>query len=166
MTPPLPEYWKTEKNWVKRFVRGSFELNGKLCGIYVTPDTEWTAPRIRAFLRYMESIKQPLQKETTLYRGSWVISPTMHPACLEMDNCQFMSTSKSRAIATEFAGKKGYLHILECSKGVITYDLEEIYGEDRVKREKEVLLYPGCHLTFMSKRGNILRWRVSPPRSP
>lgn len=163
MSPPkkITDYWKTESNWVKRYVRSSYELNLNLCGFTQYKDTLWTKSAIKEFLLYMPTIKQKFKKEQKLYRGSYVISPTMHPACLEMDNCQFMSTSKSLNIATEFAGKKGFVHIFACKKGVDFYDLKELYGDDPVKREKEVLLYPGCHLTLDKKIGNKLYWSVS-----
>ena len=163
MPPPkwLIDYWKTEPNWVKRFVRGSFELNMILCGEKPYKDTIWKKTAIHEFLAYMSTIKQQFKKKTKLYRGSHVISPTMHPVCLEMENCQFMSTSKSLSIANEFAGKKGFVHIFTCDKGVDFYDIKELYGDDKVKREKEVLLYPGCHLKLEKKSGNKLYWAVS-----
>ena len=165
MPPPkwLIDYWKSESNWVKRFVRGSFELNMILCGSKPHKDTIWKKSAVDEFLEYMPTIKQQFKKKTKLYRGSTVISPTMDEACLEMDNCQFMSTSKSLSIANEFAGKKGYVHIFTCEKGVDFYDLEELYGDDGVKREKEVLLYPGCHLKLDKKNDNKLYWSVSNP---
>jgi hypothetical protein len=161
--PPkwLTDYWKSEPNWVKRFVQGSFELNMVLCGEKPTKDTIWKKQAIDDFLAHMSTIKQQFKKKCKLYRGSSVLSPTMNPACLEMENCQFMSTSKSLAIANEFAGKKGFVHILTCEKGVEFYDFEELYGSDKVSREKEVLLYPGCHLKLDEKKGNKLYWTVT-----
>lgn len=163
MPPPkwLTEYWKNEPNWVKRFIQGSFELNMILCGNKPHKDTIWKKSAVKDFLDYMPTIKQQFSKETKLYRGSTVNSPTMHEACFEMINCQFMSTSKSLSIANEFAGKKGFVHIFTCEKGVDFYDLEDIYTDDKIKREKEVLLYPGCHLSLTKKNGNKFYWSVS-----
>jgi hypothetical protein len=31
----LIDYWKQEPNWVRRYVRGSFELNMIMCGLKV-----------------------------------------------------------------------------------------------------------------------------------
>jgi len=80
-----------------------------------------------------------------------------------MTSCQFMSTSKSLAIAKEFAGKEGFIHVLHCAKGVEVYDFKNVYGDMPVKREKEVLVYPGCTLNFISKKGNVLHWNVTKP---
>ena len=161
--PPkrLVEYWENEPNWVKRFVQSSFELNATLCGITVVKDSIWTKSAIQQFLKHMDKIRETTKKQTILYRGSWVVSPTMHPACFDMENCQFMSCSKSLSIAKEFSGKKGFIHVFRCDKGVGIYDLEDIYGDEPVKREKEVLIYPGCHLTFSKKIGNKLYWDVA-----
>jgi hypothetical protein len=161
--PPkwLVEYWKDEPNWVKRFMNGSFELNASLCGLTVTKDTIWTKSAIRQFLKYMNTIRQTTKKQTILYRGSHVLSPTMNPACFDMKNCQFMSSTRSLSIAKEFAGEKGFVHIFKCGKGVGIYDLEDIYMNDPVKREKEVIIYPGCHLRFSKMIGNKLYWDLT-----
>jgi len=51
--------------------------------------------------------------------------------------------------------------VFRCDKGVGIYDFEDIYGDEPVKREKEVIIYPGCHLTFSKKVGNKLYWDVT-----
>jgi len=160
--PPawLTQYWKDETNWVKRFVSGSFELNSSLCGLTVTKDTIWTKSVIKQFLKYMNTIQQTTKKPTILYRGTRVLSPTMSPPCFNMVSCQFMSSTKSLFIAKEFAGKDGFVHVMNCHKGVKIYDLHEIYRDDPVAREKEVIIYPGCHLIFIKKIGNKLYWDI------
>jgi hypothetical protein len=165
MSPHLSivEYWKSEPNWIKRYIRGSYELNLTLCGLkkIIQGNTLWTKSAIQDFLNYMKDNRQVISEPIQLYRGTNVVSPVMTAACLEITNCQFMSTSKSKAIATEFAGKKGFIHILHCSKGVVVYDFNNIYGDDPVKREKEVLIYPGCKLSLLSKKDNVLHWSVT-----
>lgn len=164
MAPPkwLVHYWKEEPNWIKRFVRGT-EINHFLCGLTdMNPaNTLWTPKAIREFQAYMDSVVTMADKDMILYRGSTVESPTMHPLMPEMVNCQYMSTTKSRAIAKEFAGKKdGYLHVLHVKKGVRLYDLDAIYGENVAKREKEVLIYPGARLVLQGAKGHVLTWDV------
>ena len=161
----LENYWKEEPNWVKRYIRGSWALNMIMCGLEKGIDKDmWSSKHIKQFIKYMKKVQGKLDKDTILYRGTTSISPTMSPACIEMTNCHFMSTSKSRAIATEFSGRKGgYLHTFMCKKGVPVYDLNDIYGDNIVKREKEVLIYPGCKLTLISKKGNNLVWQVETP---
>jgi len=161
--PPtwLVEYWKDEPNWVKRFMHGSFELNASLCGASVVKDTIWTKLAIRQFLKHMNNIQQPTKKQITLYRGSHVLSPTMAAPCFDMNNCQFMSATKALSIAKEFAGKDGFVHVFKCYKGVAVYDLEEIYKGEPVAREKEVIIYPGCHLHFTKKVGNKVYWDLT-----
>lgn len=163
MAPPkwLVEYWKQEPNWLKRYMRGS-DLNSIMCGINMK-DSMWTKKTISEFNNYMNLIKQPLKKDTILYRGTYVVSPTMSPACLSMINCQYMSSSKSLSIAKEFAGKRGgFIHTFLCKKNVITFDLQHIYEKEDPVREKEVLIYPGQQLTLISKKGNMLTWEVTP----
>lgn len=163
MAPPkwLVDYWKEEPNWVKRFTRGT-EINHFLCGLTdMNPaDTLWTPKAIREFQSYMDSVASVTEKHMILYRGSTVDSPTMHPLMPEMMNCQYMSTSKSKAIAKEFATKQGYLHILHVHKGVRFYDLKEIYGNNVSKREKEVLVYPGSRLVLREAKEKALTWDV------
>ena len=77
-----------------------------------------------------------------------------------MTNCQYLSTTKSKAIANEF-GRKGYLHVFKLEKGVPIYDMEDIYGPDDPKREKEVLIYPGAKLTLQSVNGRVFTWSVT-----
>ena len=163
MAPPkwLVDYWKEEKNWVWRYTRGS-DLNQIMCGIPMK-DSIWTKKHIREFQAHMNHVKQTLEKDTILYRGTRVLSPTMNEACFTMQNCHYMSTTKSQAIAKEFAGKKdGYIHKLYCKKGVILYDLQELYDDNPLQREKEVLIYPNHTLSFVNKKGNVLSWIVSP----
>jgi hypothetical protein len=163
MAPPkwLVEYWKQEPNWIKRFQRGT-ELNAFLCGtpLYRRSDTLWTPAAIKQFKTYMNRVKQLAPEGLTLYRGTSMPSPTYHPLCAEMSNCQFLSTSKSKSIAAEF-GRKGFLHIFKLEKGVAIYDMKDIYGTDPVKREKEVLLYPGATMSLVSLKGNTFTWKVS-----
>jgi hypothetical protein len=166
MPPPawLIERWKEHKNWVRRFVEGSFELNSILCGVPIDKSaTMWKPAAVRDFLKYMESVKRVFTKPITLYRGTaGGESPTMSPISFDIRNCQFISTSKSQEIAKEFAGKKGYVHEFHISKGVEYYDLEEIYANDPIKREKEVILYPNCRLQLISYSKQKLVWKVSP----
>lgn len=166
MPPPewLKEYWKQEKNWLKRYMNGSWELNMILSGHKSEVDlttTLWKPKAIRDFLEYMDKNKQLLKKEIKLYRGTEFISPTMDPACYQIKSKQFLSTTKSLNIAKEFAGKNGYVHTLICSKGVPTYDYKDIYEDDNIKREKEVLIYPGVVLTLIKKLNNNLVWNVT-----
>ena len=45
------DYWKNEQHWVKRFVRGSWDLNMILCGLSdQVKDTIWTKKYINSFL--------------------------------------------------------------------------------------------------------------------
>lgn len=165
MAPPswLVERWKEQKNWVWRFVQGSFELNSILCGLPIDKSaTMWKPSAIREFLQYMDSIKHKAIRPMKLYRGTHSTSPTMKPVSFEMQSCQFMSTTKSPQIAKEFAGPKGFVHELHISKGVDYYDLEELYGNEPVKREKEVLLYPNCKLQLVSYSKQKLVWKVLP----
>lgn len=165
MAPPkwLVKYWDEEPDWVKRYIQGSFELNGILCGIYVLKDeTMWTPDTIRQFVKHMNSIGHKSIREGTLYRGSGHESPTMQDVSDKIYNCQFMSTTKSRKIAREFAGKDGYIHVFHIMKGVTLYDLEATYGDDGIKREQEVIIYPGAVLTLIKRSKNTLYWNVSP----
>ncbi len=163
MAPPnwLVDYWKENPNWIKRFQRGT-ELNAFLCNVplYRKSDTLWSPTAIRQFKAYMNRVKQAAPDGFTLYRGTTVPSPTYQPLCVEMINCQFLSTTKSRAIATEF-GRKGYLHILKLEGGVPIYDMKEIYRTDPVKREKEVLIYPGASMTLVGLKGSVFTWKVT-----
>ena len=165
MAPPawLVQRWKEQPNWVKRFVQGSYELNAILCGVPIDKSaTIWKPAAVREFLAHMKKVQQIATKPMILYRGTQVQSPTMSPAALTISSCQFMSTSKSQAIAKEFAGRNGYIQEFHVGKGVAYYDLEELYGDDPVKREKEVLLYPGCTLELVSFNKNKLVWNITP----
>lgn len=73
-----------------------------------------------------------------------------------------MSTTKSQDIAKEFAGPKGFVHEFHIEKGVEYYDLEALYANEPVKREKEVILYPNCRLQLVSYSKQKLLWKVSP----
>ncbi len=157
----LIDYWKQEPNWVRRYVRGSFELNMIMCGLKVDKGHIWTKKAISEFQKHMAKVKQVLAKDTILYRGTSEISPTMEKACVEMSNCHFMSTSKSQAIAKEFARKGGYVHKFICRKGLAIYDLEDLYEGNVAKREKEVLIYPGCTMKLISMKGHILEWELT-----
>lgn len=164
MAPPkwLVDYWKEETNWIKRFIRGSFELNIRLCSSEKLDDkdTMWKPPAIREFLKYANKVVEK-SKEITLYRGTTVPSPTMSHFDFELKNCQFMSTTKSLAIAKEFAYKGGYIHVLHLKKGVSIYDIKDLYSNDGVKREKEVIIYPGCTLKLLAFSKNTFHWEVS-----
>ena len=163
MSPPkqIVEFWKEESDWIKRFQR-STEINGFLCKvpIFSQAHTLWTPAAIKQFNTYMKGVKQLSPGAMTLYRGTTTFSPTYHPLCETMVNCQYMSTTKSKAIAKEF-GRKGYIHVLNLDKGVAIFDMKESYGNDPVKREQEVLLYPGAHMKLEHIEGNIFTWHVS-----
>jgi len=164
MPPPkwLVQRWNENPNWVKRYIEGSFELNSLLCGIPIDKSaTIWKPSAIKQFLEHMNTIKQVAKKPFVLYRGTTVPSPTMSSLAYEIVSCQFMSTTKSHAIAKEFKGKNGFIHELHIQKDVKYYDLENIYGDDPVKREKEVILYPGCTLHLVSFKNNKFVWNVS-----
>lgn len=161
--PPkhVVEYWESEPNWIRRFMRGS-EINAFLCDVdvYNQAYTLWTPSARRKFVQYMEEVAQTLPKKTVLYRGTSTFSPTYQPLCETMVNCQFLSTSKSKSIAREFIRRKGYLHVLEVHRGVQVYDLQSIYNENDPSREKEVLIYPGARLELLDISGKTLRWKV------
>jgi hypothetical protein len=161
--PSRRDLWNQESSWVRRFIQASFELNGKMCGIPITPDTVWTDENIVLFNAHMESVKTLASRMMVLYRGSTSDSPTMQDFSQEITTCQFMSTSKSKKIAAEFIFKgKGFLHTLHLHPGVAFYDFQEHYGADPIKREKEVVVYPQQRLVFRSKKGNNVIWDVFP----
>ena len=108
----------------------------------------------------MNGVKQLSPARLTLYRGTTTFSPTFHPLCETMVNCQYMSTTKDKAIAKEF-GRKGFLHVFKLEKGVPIFDMKDMYGSDPVKREKEVLIYPGAQLKLEGIEGNVFTWTVS-----
>jgi len=165
MSPPkhLIEYWKNNPSWPKRYIQTSAELNWTLCGIsYTKEDSLWTPEAISEFNTFMKKHSKPLPKMTILYRGTSVPSPTMSPLEDVIVNCQYMSTTKSKAIAEEFNWKKkGYVHILHCQRGVRVYDFENDYGDDPVKREQEVLILPGHVLTMVGMKDHTIVWKVS-----
>lgn len=76
----------------------------------------------------------------------------MHPACFNMENCQFMSCSKSLSIAKEFSGKKGFIHVFRCDKGVGIYDLEDIYGDKRARNAKRKYLFTPVVILHLARR--------------
>ena len=177
MSPPkwLEDFWKRETNWIKRYMQGSWELNMILSGKDSRVDkksTMWKPKAIRDFLEFMDKHKKLLKRKTTIYRGTTVLSPSMDSACFEMKTSHFLSCSKSLDIAREFAGKDGFVHVFVCDPGVSVFDFKSIYGNDPVKREKEVLLYPNMQLTFVLQNNdknknkkenkNILTWHVKP----
>lgn len=162
MTPPqwLIEYWKNNKSWIKRYQRESWSINAELCGIpYDKDSTLWTKTNIRKFNKFMNENSIKLKKELILYRGTENVSPLMTELCYQMKNCQYLSTTKSRSIAKEFMGKKGYLHILYCKKGTKIYDMKDDY-DSPVKREKEVLILPNHQLTLLEFKNNIVKWEI------
>lgn len=65
-----------------------------ICGLKVAKGHIWTKKAISDFQKHMAK------------------------ACVEMTNCHFMSTSKSLAIAKEFARKNCYIHKFICKKGL------------------------------------------------
>ncbi len=165
MAPPkwLVEYWENNKSWSKRFQRESWSINAELCGIdYDKTATLWNNETIKEFNDFMNKNSTIVNKKITLYRGTENMSPTMQQLCYPMKNCQYLSTSKSKAIAKEFMGRKnkGYLHIFYCQKGVRIYDMKDDYGSDKVKREKEVLILPNQKLTIFELKKNIVKWNV------
>ena len=167
MAPPawLVEFWKREPSWIRRYMQGSFELNAIMCGVsgIKKSDTIWKPAAVREFIAYMDTVAERVKEPTIIYRGTTVESPTMHSFANILPTCQFMSCTKSRAIAKEFAGKRdGYLHILHLRKGVRIKDFSEFYNSDLVRREKEVLLYPGQKLVLIKRVGNTLTWEVYP----
>jgi hypothetical protein len=152
-------------DWINFYINGSWELNMILNGMEDEVfEPRWNEDKIQGFLKYTNKVKQTFKDETILYRGTRVISPTLTPkdgkVCFEMESKGFLSTSKSIDIAQEFTGKKGYLHILICQKGVKHLDFEPYYRNDKINREKEILLYPGCKLFLKEKMGNTLVWDV------
>ena len=163
MAPPkwLVEFWKEEPDWIKRFQRGT-ELNAFLCKVpvYDKSHTLWTPQAIRSFKAHMTKMRQLAPEDMTLYRGTSKPSPTYQPLCETMTNCQFLSTSKKKSIAKEF-GRKGFLHVFKLKKGVAIYDMKDTYGDDALKREQEVLIYPGAIFKLESLEGNELTWTVS-----
>jgi hypothetical protein len=165
----LEKYWEEEPSWIKRYMRGS-EINDLLAqkaglgGAIDVKQTMWKPKAIKEFIKFMNENKQVLDKQTTFYRGTTMISPLFNPACFEMTNHTFVSTSKSIDIAKEFMGrnkKNGFLHVLVCEKGVPLYDMKDDYGENLVSREKEVLIYPGVKFTLIKKEGNKMHWSVT-----
>ena len=165
MPPPkhLVEYWKKNPSWPKRYLQTSAELNWLLCGIpHNKEDSLWTPTAVNQFNTFMEKESVVITKPITLYRGTSVPSPTMSPLANIMVSCQYMSTTKSRAIADEFNWKKkGYIHILELQPGVRVYDFINDYGDAPVKREQEVLILPGHILTISDINGHTMTWKVS-----
>jgi hypothetical protein len=152
-------------DWIRFYINGSWDLNMTLSGMGDEVfESRWDENKISNFLTHMNKLKQTFKEETVLYRGTRVLSPTLTPkdgkVCFEMESKGFLSTSKSMDIALEFAGKKGYLHILICSKDVKHLDFEPYYRGDKINREKEILLYPGCKLSLLEKTGKTLVWSV------
>jgi hypothetical protein len=161
--PPvwLKKFWEENPNWIKRYQQTSLELNLMLCKLPVSNESIWTEKDVTLFKRYMSKKGQVLTSPITLYRGTIHESPIMKPLSNELISCQFLSTSKSRKIAEEFKWKStGYLHILKCEKGVKIYDMKDDYGDDPVKREKEVLLFPGQSLLLEKYKDHVFTWRV------
>jgi hypothetical protein len=164
MAPPLwlKIYWDSEPSWIKRYIQSS-EINAIMCknNIFKREHTMWTNENIKKFNNFMNKNYTEISKPIKLYRGSWYISPTFSPFLENIKNCQYISTSKSKAIASEFTGQRGYLHIFHLEPGVKIYDLQHDYGDNLIKREKEVLIYPKMKLTLISYKNNILNWKVN-----
>jgi len=164
MSPPqwLIEYWKNNTSWIKRYQRESWSVNAQLCNIdYDKNSTLWNVKNIKLLEQYIKKNSTKLTKELILYRGTENISPLMSNFDYKMNNCQYISTSKSRAIAKEFTRKNGFLHILYCQKGILIYDMKNDYENDGVKREKEVLILPNHQLILLEFKKNIVKWKIS-----
>jgi hypothetical protein len=164
MPPPawLKTFWMKNPNWIKRYQQTSTELNMILCDIPVNKkESIWTEKDIISFKRYMTKKGKTISSPLILYRGTIHVSPIMKPLSNELISCQFLSTSKSRKIAEEFQWKSsGYLHILKCEKGVKMYDMKDDYGNDNLKREKEVILLPEQTLILEKYKDHVFTWRV------
>ena len=124
-----------------------------------------TKKKIASFKRSMNRRKQIVKTPMKLYRGTTqdYPSPTMNDFSHNMKACSFVSTTKSRSIAKEFAFPRetGYLHVLDVRPGVHYYDFMNNYGNDKVSREREILLYPGSMFELKRMRGKVLYWKVT-----
>jgi hypothetical protein len=164
---------------IKNFVENSFNLNMILCGFENDVNdtkTFWSKNKkknkelVEKFLSETKKIAEKVKESFTVYRGTDLPSPTMQPFTDQMSNCQYMSTSKSKSLAKEFSRKKGFLHHLRLEKGVKYLDIQKILKSDEnldkkilavIKREKEIVLLPGCNLKLISFNKNIVKWLVS-----
>jgi len=167
--------WKKEKSWIVRYINSSWDVNMILCGkgddvskkdsIWMYKGPTDTKKKIAAFRRSMNRRKQVVKTPKKLYRGTAEDSPspTMNDYSPDLKACSFVSTTESRSIAKEFAWPrdKGYLHVLDVRPGVHYYDFVNNYGNDKVSREEEVLLYPGSQFEITRKRGKVLYWKVT-----
>jgi hypothetical protein len=161
--PPnwLKEFWKKEPNWLLRYQQGS-QINNYMCkNKFDKKSSIWKPSNIKEFNKYLNEIGKNTKKKIILYRGTGSLSPTMKPLSEDLEICGYLSTSKSKSIALEFAHKKGYLHILEVDKGVKICDFEEELKEKYIPdREREVLICPDQKMKLLSIKNDIFTWRV------
>lgn len=111
----------------------------------------------------MKRQAEVVQEARTLYRGTTkqYKSPTLNSFDKEVVSCHFVSCTKSREIAEEFAGKSGYVHTFLVQTGCLVYDLAQVYTSDDPIREQEVLVYPKHRFSLLHESGHNIVWSVT-----
>lgn len=165
MPTDLDVFWD-QMNWVHRYMSMSRDVNAYLNKEpYDKSGKHWTKKDIKEFCEWMLANGTVLARGRTLYRGT--SQDVNEPYFKYNPNRSFVSMTKSEAIAHEFASPKGKgnVHVLHLTKGCTVFDFQPYYASFRIpalKREKEVLLYPGHNMTLMSEKGRVKHWRVEP----
>ena len=190
-TKPQTKTWdpkKKESNWIRQYVKGSYGLNVRICGMKKDRDI-WTPKHVEQFNAFMKKSQQLVSKPIKVYRGTGSPSPTMQHSTDKhthwdkpIKNCQYLSTSKNKYIGMRFAElqakEKGFLHLMHLHKGVKIYDVSA-YPTDKepsddvignvIKQEQEVIIYPKQYFSFIgtkrTKKGSIIfEWDVTPTK--
>ena len=153
MPNQLDANWPTS-TWPQRFGFSSTDVNRRLLGERFTQDGQhWTSRDVAAFVRWMDRHCVVLDRTTIMYRGT----PNEVPYFSNAPSLTFSSTSRVRAIAAEFARKKGFVHVLRCFPGCRVFDME---AASPAPREREVLLLPGSTFVRRRRRGQTIHWDV------
>jgi hypothetical protein len=164
-----------------KYIESSWEPNMIMSGLGAEIDEKyatWTPQQVKALRRYIEMHEKSFQEKRTLFRGTRSASPILEPlqdVARQLErfadrtplvNASPMSTSTSRAIAKEFAGTSGFIHVLHVAKGVTFVDFEDVSCSQAhvmkgKAREKEVLIVPGHTLVPLRRYKNALHWLVA-----
>jgi len=168
--------WKN-KSWARRYIETSWPVNMSLAGLkhdVSWKDTKWTSRGITALLKYIAQHATLVADNRILYRGTRNASPVMEPldiseeallarfdAKVPIYNLHPLSTSTKQAIAAEFIGRKGYIHVLYMHPGCIIYDVAKEYSQNAVGREEEIIVLPRHVLTPIARKNNELHWKVT-----
>lgn len=174
-----------DQELMNTFLDSSHELNQFICGFNsetIKWDKNrvhvWDKKKIKQFSKEMNKVGTFMDEEMILYRGTKShATPIMKEFAPELENCHYLSTSRSESIANTFirptSTRVGYLHVLRCQPGVRFLDMEPYYkisSQPGLSKEEEVILYPGCKFLLMgmepmeffdnNKNYLVKKWKV------